>query len=224
MARIARRTTTPASTPAQISIAGSDPPAAIRDDARMLCAELMRWETCCQHLYVDADGHVATGLGHRLPSVDAALLLAWRHRGTGQAATRSEVRAAFEQIRAQGPGHRSIAYRFASDLVLAAGVAADLAAARIERELLPGLRRLFRGFDRYPLPARRALVDMAYDLGLRALGKFRNLVAACERGDFATAAEQCHRRTTRQIRNTATRMSFQQAADLTASVCAARAR
>jgi hypothetical protein len=221
MARTARRTTPAAPiTPAQTSFPGSGPPATAIDDASALGTELMRWEECCQHLRVDAAGTVTTGLGHRLPNADAALMLAWRHRGTGVAATPGEIRAAFDQIRAQGPGHRSIAYRFTSDLVLAAGVAAGLAGARIERELLPGLRWLFASFDRYPLPARRALVDMAYDLGLVALGKFRNLVAACERGDFATAAEQCHRRTARQIRNAATKTLFRQAAGLVSvSIC-----
>jgi hypothetical protein len=221
MARTARRPTPPAqTTPVQISLLRPHPTTAAAGGARALATELMRWEDCCQHLRVDAAGNVTTGLGHRLPNADAALMLAWRHRGSGAAATPGEIRAAFDQIRAQGPGHRSIAYRFTSDLVLAAGVAADLAAARIEHELLPGLRYVFAGFDRYPLPAQRALVDMAYDLGFTGLGKFRNLVAACARGDFATAAEQCHRRTARQIRNTATKILFRQAAGLvSASIC-----
>jgi GH24 family phage-related lysozyme (muramidase) len=213
MARIAPRATTPT----QMSIAGLRPTAA-PTQTRMLCTELVRWEGACQHLYVDTYGNVATAVGHRLPNADAAIALPWRHRGTGVAATPSEIRAAFAQVRAQGPGHKSITYRFASDLVLAAGVAVDLAAARVQRELLPGLRRLCPNFDRCPLPARRALVDMAYDLGLAGLAKFRNLIAACKRGDFATAAEHCHRRTTRGIRNLSTRNLLLEAADLTVSV------
>ena len=213
MARIVPR----AITPAQTSIADVQRTVA-RTETRTLCTELIRWEGGCQHLYVDAYGNVATGLDHRLPNADAAIALPWRHRGTGVAATPGEIRTAFEQIREQGPGHKAIAYRFASDLVLAAGVAIDLAATRVQREVLPGLRRLCPNFDRYPLPARRALVDLAYDLGLRGLAKFRNLMAACKRGDFATAAEHCHRRTTRGIRNVATRNLFLEAADLTCPV------
>ncbi len=213
MAKIAPRATTPT----QTSIADLRPTDA-PTETRTLCTELIRWEGGCQHLYVDTYGNVATAVRHRLPNADAAIALPWRHRGTGVAATPSEIRAAFEQVRTQGPGHKSIAYRFASDLVLAAGVAVDLAATRVRRELLPGLRRLCPNFDRYPLPARRALVDMAYDLGLGELAKFRNLTAACKRGDFATAAEHCHRRTTRGIRNLATRNLFLEAADLTVSV------
>ena len=213
MARIAPRATTPT----QTSIAGlrsTVPPT----ETRTLCTELIRWEGGCQHLYVDKYGNVATAVGHRLPNADAAIALPWRHRGTGVAATPSEISAAFEQVRAQGPGHKSIAYRFASDLVLAAGVAVDLVATRVQREFLPGLRRLCPNFDRCPLPARRALVDMAYDLGVVGLAKFRILIAACKRGDFATAAEHCHRRMTRGIRNVATRNLFREAADLSLSV------
>ena len=213
MARIVPRATTPT----QTSIAGL-PPTVAPTETRTLCTELIRWEGGCEHLYVDTCGNVATAVGHRLPNAEAAIALPWRHRGTGVAATPSEIRAAFEQVRAQGVGHRAIAYRFASDLVLAAGVAVDLAATRVQRELLPGLRRLCANFDRCPLPARRALVDMAYDLGLGGLAKFRTLIAACRRGDFATAAEHCHRRMTRGIRNVATRSLFLEAADLTATV------
>jgi GH24 family phage-related lysozyme (muramidase) len=82
----------------------------------------------------------------------------------------------------------------------------------VERELLPGLRRLVLQFDDFPLPAQRALVDIAYTVGLEELARFRNLLAACERRDFATAAEHCRRRGTREIRNAATRELFLQAA------------
>ena len=204
--------------PTQTSIIQPRPIIAARVDTRALCTELIRWEGGRQHMYVDAYGNVATAIGHALPNADAAIALPWRHRGSGVPATPAEVRAAYEQVRAQGPGHMSITYRFASDLVLAAGVAVDLAATRVQREFLPGLRRLCPNFDRYPLPARRALVDMAHDLGLRGLATFRNLIAACKRGDFATAAERCHRRTTRGIRNVATRNLFLEAADLTVPV------
>ena len=163
-------------------------------------------------MFVDEAGQVTTGVGHRLPSAAAAIALPWRHRATDRPATPEEIRSAFERVRAQGPGEKSLSYRLASDLVLPPGVAGCLAIARVERELLPGLRRLFVQFDGYPLSAQRALVDMAYTVGLADLAKFRNLVAACERGDFATAAQHCHRRAARQIRNAATRVLFLEAA------------
>jgi hypothetical protein len=182
------------------------------NDLRALSSEVFRWAACHAHMYVDARGGVAIGAGHRLASVGAAVALPWLHRGRGRAATRAEIESAFHRVRALGPGQQALAYRLASDLVLPAGVAGDLVTARIARELLPGLRRLFRTFDRYPAPARRALVEMAFDLGLSALSKFRNLIAACERGNFSRAADHCLRRRRRELRNAATRALFIKAA------------
>jgi len=196
----------------QTSIDATVPPPAPAD-ARAVSTELIRWEGYCPHMFVDGAGQVTTGVGHRLPNAAAAVALPWRHRATEMPATPDEIRSAFAYVRAQGPGHRSLTYRLASDLVLAPGVAGGLAIARVERELLPGLRRLLLNFDGYPLSAQRALVDIAYTVGLEELTSFRNLLAACERRDFATAAEHCHRRATREIRNAATRDLFRQAAE-----------
>lgn len=179
-----------------------------------MCTEVLRWESCRPHMYVDSRGFVATGAGHALPTVGAAIALPWRHRATGLAATPAEIRRAFVRVRALGPRQKTLSYRLASDLVLPAGVAGALAIARIERDVLPGLRRLCPDFDRYPLSARRAVVDMACDLGLAGLARFRTLIAACGQRDFATAANHCHRRGGRETRNAATRILFLEAANV----------
>ena len=164
-------------------------------------------------MYVDRRGVVATGLGHALPTADAAIALPWCHRATGLPATPTEIRVAFTRVRALGPRQKTLAYRLAADLVLPAGVAGELAIARIERDVLPRLRRLCRNFDSYPLAARRALVEMAGDLGLSALAKFHMLIAACSQRDFSTAAEHCHRHGSRKTRNAAMRILFLEAAN-----------
>jgi GH24 family phage-related lysozyme (muramidase) len=180
-------------------------------DARVLCAEVLRWEGFREEMYVGWRGDIRTGIGHLLPSAIAALALPWRHKTTGQPATAAEVRTAYEQVRAQARGHRAPAHQRASDLVLPAGYAAVLATRRLERELLPALRRLCPRFDDFPLPARRALVDMAFNLGARAMRRFHNLIAACNRRDFAAAAEHCLRRGCGVARNIATRDLFRKA-------------
>jgi len=187
------------------------------NELRSLCSEVFRWTACRAHMYVDSRGHVAAGAGHRLPSAAAAATLPWRNSGSRTAATRPEIEDAFHRVRAQGPGRTTLTYRLASDLVLSPGVAADLVMSRIARDLLPGLRARFRSFDRYPLPARCALVEMAVDLSLPGLSRFRNLIAACERWNFSLAAEQCLRRGHRQLRNAATRALFIKAAHYPAS-------
>jgi hypothetical protein len=185
-------------------------------DTRSLCAEVLRWEACPSHMYVDRRGFVATGARHTLPTVDAAIALPWRHGASGRPTTAAEIARAFVRVRDLGPRQKTLSYRLASDLVLPAGVAGDLAITQVERNVLPGLRRLCPHFDRHPLPARRALVDMAFDLGLAALSRFHNLIAACAARDFATAANHCHRRGGRETRNAATRLLFLEAANLSA--------
>jgi GH24 family phage-related lysozyme (muramidase) len=187
-------------------------------NVRTLCAELIKWEGCRREMYVARRGGVRTGVDHLLLDADAALALPWTHRSKGRPATPVEIRIAFAQARAQGLGHPAPAHQRASDLVLPAGFAGDLAAARLEQTILPGLRQLCAGFDRYPLAARRALVDMAWNLGLGQLAKFHNLIAACARADFRAAADHCHRRRCHSARNVSTRNLFRQAAAQLASV------
>ena len=116
-------------------------------------------------------------------------------------------------------------YKHATDLVLPEGCATDLATARLEKEFLPGLRRLFPGFDTYPQPAQRALVDMIYTLGEKGLArKFPTVVDACRAGRFDEAANHCHRKAhgnehrNSDARNDATRRLFIEASNLSASV------
>ena len=53
---------------------------------------------------------------------------------------------------------------------------------------------------------------MAYNLGAGGLAKFKNLRAACEAGDWALAATECSRSTSRPARNEWTRQMFLEAA------------
>jgi GH24 family phage-related lysozyme (muramidase) len=198
---------------AQTSIDGSKRDADDRAlSVRPLCAEIIKWEGYRREMYVDVRGRVRTGVGHRLDDVGAALALPWCHRTTGRRASAPEIRSAFARARAQGARHRAPAFQRAMDLVLPPGLAGDLLTERIERTLLPGLRRLCPRFDGYPLPARRALVEMAFDLGLGKLSRFHELIAACERRDFAAAADHCQRRRSHSARNVATRHLFREAA------------
>ncbi len=71
------------------------------------------------------------------------------------------------------------------------------------------VRRAFPDFDKYPLPAREALVDMAYNLGTNGLmEKFPTLVKAVRNRDWSTASQECHRRGVGVDRNDAVRRLF----------------
>lgn len=204
-----------ATTPDIAQPAPARPQAQHAPNATALAADLSRWEGSTRHMYVDTRGHVTTGIGHLLRDANAAVALPWQHRTTGAPAMPEEIRAIFERVAAQPAGQHASRYERVSDLVLPPNLARDLAATRLEREFLPGIRRLCPGFDGYPQPAQRALVDMAYNLGVGGLGRFKNMLQACERGDFAAAAGECNRRSCRDDRNEATRELFLAATHLT---------
>lgn len=192
---------------------GRDFATASRDGiAELFCRDLLKWEGNVRHMYRDTQGHVTTGVGNLLRDAGAATALPWRHGENGPPATPDEVRAAFKRVATMSTGYKAAYYQRASDLVLPKATVMSMMADRLEREFLPGLRRTFPGFDHYPQPAQRALVDMAYNLGVGGLAKFGRLRDACQRGDFATAALECDRRTSRPERNQATRELFQMAA------------
>ena len=64
----------------------------------------------------------------------------------------------------------------------------------------------------YPEPVQQALFDMAYNLGVGGLLKFRKLLAACASGDWETAATECRRAGIGDSRNQETAALFRQAA------------
>lgn len=180
-------------------------------------------------MYVDTRGYVTTGVGHLLKNAAAALDLPWQHQATGRLATPAEVRAAFEHVcerwadykreNPNGKGLPAKKFESVSDLVLPDGLATKLARDRLQGEFLPKLKELFPGFDRYPVPAQRALVDMGYNLGVDGLKKkFPTFVAACRDGNFGVAAAECERSSSRKERNDATRSLLLEAAQLNASV------
>ena len=186
-------------------------------------------------MYADTRGYVTTGIGNKLSSPQEAMELPWRHKATGLPATGAEIRAAFDRVEAKyaefrlaHPDPKKSAgapyYERATDLVLSTAKVDELANSRIEG-FLKSLQRIFPGFDAYPAPAQRALVDMVYTLGAKGLEKkFPTVVASCRAGDFTTAARFCHRKAqanehrTGDARNELTKNQFLEAARLAASV------
>jgi lysozyme len=49
---------------------------------------------------------------------------------------------------------------------------------------------LFLNFESNPLDVQRVLVNMAFNLGRSRLGKFKNLIAAVNAGNYANAADE----------------------------------
>lgn len=54
-----------------------------------------------------------------------------------------------------------------------------------------GARRVYKDFDELPLPAREALVHMAFQLGSRGLSAFTNLKKQIQKRNWAGAGMEC---------------------------------
>ena len=150
-----------------------------------------------------------------MADVDACAALPWVHAlapvgGPLTAVTDDEKRMLYARVvNAFGDVKPAAsAYRLLSNLRLELDFVIGLVGQRLASEFIPGIVRICPGFDGFPLPARRAIVDMAYNLGIGGLARFPHMLAACNAGDWATAAAQCHRSTCRDSRNVWTSQMF----------------
>lgn len=110
-----------------------------------------------------------------------------------------------------GKNRRAASFARLTSLDLPEAVCWSLLKKRIDGEFLPGLKKLFSGWNTFPTPAKRALLDMAYNLGLRGLGKFRTLIGHVEKSDWGKAADACERKGIPDERNAWTKARFRAA-------------
>lgn len=167
---------------------------------------LIRFEGKIPWMYLDTRGLVTVGIGNMLPSFEDAILLPFYL--DDEPATRGQIAVAYHEVATMERGHLPEHYKLKPSVELTDGAIIELAAKRLQTEFVPGIKRTFNRFDKYPAPAQAALVDMAYNLGVSGLAKFQALAAACELGHWRTAAAECHRSTTRPDRNDWTRDQF----------------
>jgi GH24 family phage-related lysozyme (muramidase) len=174
--------------------------------------DLVAHEGFTNWLYCDTRGFVTTGVGNLVATPEAAVALPFL-RMDGQAASAAEKTAGWSTVKgAFDPNKSADYYRGFSSIRLTMVDVRLMADHRLEAEFIPGIKRLCHDFDSWPLPARKAMVDMAYNLGLGGLAKFHNLLADCQAHDWAKAASDCHRSSCREMRNLWTSQCFIEAA------------
>jgi len=161
--------------------------------------DLAVWEGCFTWMYLDEKGLVTTGTGNLLPTAASAAALEWW--AGPRRATDAEAAAAWTAVKAQKPNLLASYYARFTTCRLTPTYAKDLALRRLQEEFLPGIRKLFPGFDGYPGPAQRVIVDDAYNEGLGSLAGFTRLRRACEAGDWKAATKECVISTSRKKRN-----------------------
>lgn len=151
---------------------------------------------------------VTVGFGNMLPNVVAAQALRFVNTATNTPATKHEIESAFKTVAAMHGSLHNDKYKLHPSIEITKNDAKDLVMARLKKEYIPTLRRHLQGFDKYPLPARRALIDMIYNMGwaspakdshgkplhVHGLVTFVPLIGAVEHGRWKEAAFHCHRK------------------------------
>ncbi len=167
---------------------------------------------------------VTVGVGNMLPDVAAAQALPFVNTANGQAATAEEVALAYDNVAGMPGALPWRRYKQAPSIEIDQTAAKNLAVERLQNEFIPQLRQAFPHFDAYPFPAQRALIDMAYNMGVgraartshgvhhgaRGLYKFEALRRAAEAGDWHTASLHCLRANRRNNPHTARRNAWTQ--------------
>jgi GH24 family phage-related lysozyme (muramidase) len=170
-------------------------------------ADFARWEGKISHMYLDTKGLVTVGIGKMLPNVVAAKALGFVRRSDKAAATASEIETDFKEVSKQTKGKLASSYEKYTKLDLP-----DDAIYALLKSVVEGfeadLEKNFAGYKSYPVAAKRALLDMIYNLGPDGVLKFKKLKASVEAGKWKKAAEECHRSGPSEERNDWTRDLF----------------
>ena len=165
-----------------------------------------RYEGRVLHMYLDTEGYVTCGIGHKISGIHDLSSINWIRSG--------EARSALEEyyaLRRLPAGRLAMFYEPYCELRISNSQADQI----LENDIMDFLYYLagkFPGFRDFPENARLAVLDMAFNLGVEGLvKKFPNCTAAIRRQDWRTAAAECHRKKISAERNNETRVLFESA-------------
>lgn len=165
----------------------------------MMLNDLKMWEGCTDWMYRDTSlsGIVTVGYGFAVPSVKDVYKYRWSR-------DMAVVEADYMRVRAEPAGLIAGHYK---PLCRARLLDADATAESKLQDLTKLLERRWV-YSLLPHSARRALLDMAWNLGLGGLDKYKKLHAAVGVRDWHTASTECARRGVSAARNEWTRDRF----------------
>ena len=149
------------------------------------------FEGAVNFMYLDVLGLCTTGIGNLIDPMSMSLGLPWRHKASGELATRDEIAAAWRTVKARkdlaklGGGH----FRDVTDLVLNVLDVNALVQSKLAANDA-ALARRFPAFGDWPADAQLATHSMAWAMGTGfSFPRFEEAVTE-DPPDFATAASQ----------------------------------
>jgi GH24 family phage-related lysozyme (muramidase) len=157
---------------------------------------LNRNEGCVPWPYCDKGGNVTIGIGELIRDSSALVALPLVRMSDERPASPEEKVVAFNRVRDFfTPGLTATAYRALTIIRLPQSEAMGLCVRRLEEDFIPSLWKMFPDFEAWPLDASVAVVDMAYNLGVKKLlTEYPSFLEACREHDWRVAARECIRR------------------------------
>lgn len=150
-------------------------------------------------LYRDAskDGWVTSLIGRKFNSAFevVSMLLPNGERAMrmgDRPATVAEISLDFVRVHAMPIGFKAEHYAVPKGPRFAPGFAVDTCRTELLGEYLPGIQRLVPDALALPVPVVRALVTMAYTMGIHGLAGFPHMLDSITMRDYASAALECH--------------------------------
>jgi GH24 family phage-related lysozyme (muramidase) len=173
--------------------------------------QLRIFEATIPWMYLDTRGNVTAGVGVMLPSAADALKLPWIDV-KGNPASAFDVTEEFLRVQKMLTGRSAQFYYLDTAPKLALTEISHMLDATVS--VCEGeLAKTFDKYAQFPVPAKLALIDMVYNLGLEKLKfEYIHFCTAVGRMDWETAAANCHRNGPGDSRNEWTKQQFLDAA------------
>jgi GH24 family phage-related lysozyme (muramidase) len=175
-------------------------------DRTIVANNLKKFEGSTSYMYRCSGGEVTVGVGHAILDAAHAQQLNWMGPPAPDLISADYARIAAEEKGMAAAHYEALTQCRLSGDAIDTLLVADIAA--FEANLTARLN----AWTGYPEPAQQALFDMAYNLGVGGLLKFRKLLAACAAAQWAVAATECRRAGIGDERNRETAALFEQAA------------
>ncbi|WP_263415607.1 lysozyme family protein [Terriglobus albidus] len=157
-------------------------------------------------MYLDTVGKVTVGAGLMLPTAQSATALPFQY--DGRPADTQEIIVDFRRVSSMVKGKAAGFYRSPMSVLLTSAEI-DVQLRASVTHLDQDLRKGIPTWDALPAPAKLALLDMAYNLGMTGLLQgYPKLLHAIVAGDWKTAAAECLRNGPSPARNEWTRQQF----------------
>lgn len=154
-----------------------------------------KWEGIYPFLYLDSKGIMTCGVGFRVYGREDLKRFPWDRLIAAQ--------ADYVEVERLGPGHTLTEYH----LVTAARLSYEGMQQMFENEVLGVRSELQRAgwkLQNHPVPVQIAIIDLAYNLGMHGIEKFKRFRAAIDARDYGQAAIESHRKDVQEARNVAT--------------------